>query len=195
LGQQEGVFKTQAGIALVQNGEDADDALKHFKPINYGQDLQLADGLRAHFKDAGQVLSPAMIEVKHTDGDKTRRILFGGALGRSPRPLRRDPVQSFNVDYRLLESTNGDRLHGNDDPPGDLARVINGAIERDGALIIPSLAVRRTQTLLYAIRQLQEQGKVPTLPIFVDSPMACNATEAFKKHKGGYDLRAKTEEL
>ncbi|MDP7397941.1 MAG: MBL fold metallo-hydrolase [Lentisphaeria bacterium] len=176
--------------------EDAEESLKYFKSVNYGQDLVLSERLRFKFKDAGHILGSSMVRatVAGARGSECR-ILFGGDLGRPGQPILRDPVQAFEIDYLLLESTYGDRLHANANPSGDLANVINGAIERKGALIIPAFAVGRTQSLLYTIRKLQDAEKVPTLPIFVDSPMAINATRVFQQNKGDYDLRAKIEQL
>jgi metallo-beta-lactamase family protein len=107
----------------------------------------------------------------------------------------RDPVQVFEVDYLIIESTYGNRLHDQKPPEEELARVINGSQERGGVLVIPSFAVGRTQELLYSIRELEEQGRIPVLPVYVDSPMAIDATAVFERRKGDYDLGAKILEL
>ncbi len=111
------------------------------------------------------------------------------------RPILRDPVQIFEVDYLVLESTYGDRLHDPKPPEEELARVINESVKRGGSLVIPSFAVGRTQELLFCIRELEEQGKIPSLPVFVDSPMAIDTTMVFEKRKGDYNLEAKVLEL
>jgi len=121
--------------------------------------------------------------------------LFSGDLGRPSRPILRDPVQIFEVDYLVLESTYGDRLHNPKPPEEELARVINASVKRGGSLVIPSFAVGRTQELLFCIRELEEQGKIPSLPVFVDSPMAIDTTMIFEKRKGDYNLEAKILEL
>jgi len=174
---------------------DAEQALTQFESVYYGEDLYPADGLRIKFKDAGHILGSSLIDIKNREGEKAKKIVFSGDLGRPGRPILRDPVQVFEVDYLVVESTYGDRLHGQGAPEEELARVINESVERGGTLVIPSFAVGRTQELLYSIRELEEQAKIPTLPIYVDSPMAINATGVFEKRKGDYDLEAKILEL
>lgn len=175
--------------------EDAEKSLTFFKPVYYGEDLFLNGALRVKFKDAGHILGSAVVDMKSTAGKETRRIVFSGDLGRPSRPILRDPVQVFEVDYLVIESTYGNRLHDQHPPEESLARVINGSVERGGVLVIPSFAVGRTQELLYSIRELEEQGAIPSLPVYVDSPMAIDTTEVFEKRKGDYDLAAKVLEL
>jgi metallo-beta-lactamase family protein len=175
--------------------EDAEKALSHFEPLHYGQDFFPLDGLRLKFKDAGHILGSSIVDVKIAQNGELRRIVFSGDLGRPARPILRDPVQVFEVDYLILESTYGNRLHDNNSPGKELARVINQSIERDGVLVIPAFAVGRTQELLYTIRELEEHDRIPSLPVYVDSPMAINATQVFEKRKGDYDLLSKVLEL
>jgi metallo-beta-lactamase family protein len=122
-------------------------------------------------------------------------VLFSGDLGRPSRPILRDPVQVFEIDYLVIESTYGNRLHDQKPPEEELARIINESRERGGVLVIPAFAVGRTQELLYCIRELEEQGRIPVLPVYVDSPMAIDTTQVFEKRKGDYDLGAKILEL
>ena len=175
--------------------EDAENSLKYFYPVFYGHDLFIEDSLRVKFRDAGHILGSAFVDLKATSGKKVRKILFSGDLGRPSRPILRDPVQVFEVDYLVLESTYGDRLHDSKPSEEELALVINESVERGGLLIIPSFAVGRTQELLYSIRELEEQNKIPSLPVFVDSPMAIDTTLVFEKRKGDYNLKAKILEL
>jgi len=175
--------------------EDAENSLKYFDPVFYGQDLFVTDSLRVKFRDAGHILGSSFVDIKNTSNKRIRKILFSGDLGRPSRPILRDPVQIFEVDYLILESTYGDRLHDPKPPEEELARVINESVNRGGLLIIPSFAVGRTQELLFCIRELEEQGKIPSLPVFVDSPMAIDATMVFERRKGDYDLEAKVLEL
>ncbi len=174
---------------------DAEKALESFKPVFYGQNLFVEDGLRVKFKDAGHLLGSSFIDIKVAKGPKARKILFSGDVGKPGRPILRDPVQVYDVDYLVLESTYGDRLHDDVSPRDELARVINESVERGGLLVVPSFAVGRTQTLLYAIRELEEQGDVPTLPIYVDSPMAIDATTIFEKRLTDLNLRTRIEKL
>ncbi|WAC07311.1 MAG: MBL fold metallo-hydrolase [Thermodesulfobacteriota bacterium] len=175
--------------------KDAENSLKYFDPVFYGQDLLVADSLRVKFRDAGHILGSSFIDIKNTSNNRIRKILFTGDLGRPSRPILRDPVQVFEVDYLILESTYGDRLHDSKPPEEELARVINESVKRGGSLVIPSFAVGRTQELLFCIRELEEEGKIPSLPVFVDSPMAIDATMVFEKRKGDYDIESKVLEL
>ena len=175
--------------------EDAEATLKRFEPVYYGKDLFLEDSLRVKFKDAGHILGSAMVDIKCSRGRKASRVLFSGDLGRPARPILRDPVQVFEVDYLVIESTYGNRLHDQKPPEEELARVINESRQRGGVLVIPSFAVGRTQELLYCIRELEEQGRIAVLPVYVDSPMAIDATQVFEKRKGDYDLGSKIQEL
>jgi metallo-beta-lactamase family protein len=175
--------------------EDAEKALAQFSPHYYGQDLFLTDTLRIKFKDAGHILGSSIIDVKTRGAQGTRRFIFSGDLGRPGRPILWDPVQVYEVDYLILESTYGNRLHDSKPSEVELARVINQSVQRGGVLVIPSFAVGRTQELLYFIRELEEQGKIPKLPVYVDSPMAVKATEIFKKRVADYDLEARILEL
>jgi len=175
--------------------KDAENSLKSFDPVFYGQDLFVTDSLRVEFRDAGHILGSAFVDIKNTSNQRVRKILFSGDLGRPSRPILRDPVQVFEVDYLVLESTYGDRLHDPKLPEEELARVINESVKRGGSLVIPSFAVGRTQELLFCIRELEEQGKIPSLPVFVDSPMAIDTTMIFEKRKGDYNLEAKILEL
>jgi metallo-beta-lactamase family protein len=175
--------------------EDAEKALAQFSPHYYGQDLFLTDTLRIKFKDAGHILGSSIIDVKTRGAAGTRRFIFSGDLGRPGRPILWDPVQVYEVDYLILESTYGNRLHDSKPSEVELARVINQSVQRGGVLVIPSFAVGRTQELLYFIRELEEQGKIPKLPVYVDSPMAVKATEIFKKRIADYDLEARIQEL
>lgn len=176
--------------------KDAERVMELFEPLNYGENFYLHDDLRIKFKDAGHILGSSFVEIKTRNGADSRKLLFSGDLGRPERPILRDPVQVFNVDYLVLESTYGARLHSDSRfPQDDLARVINKSVERGGVLVIPAFAVGRTQSLLYDIRELEQLGKIPTLPVYLDSPMAVDATEVFERRKGDYDLQAKILEI
>jgi len=175
--------------------KDAENSLKYFDPVFYGQDLFVTDSLRVEFRDAGHILGSSFVDIKNTANNRIRKILFSGDLGRPSRPILRNPVQVFEVDYLVLESTYGDRLHDPKPPEEELARVINESVKRGGSLVIPSFAVGRTQELLFCIRELEDQGKIPFLPVFVDSPMAIDATMVFEKRKGDYDLESRVLEL
>jgi metallo-beta-lactamase family protein len=175
--------------------EEAEKALSQFEPYHYGEDIFLTDSLRVKFKDAGHILGSSFIDVKSMNDGRANRIVFSGDLGRPARPILRDPVQPFEVDYLILESTYGNRLHQNETPEKDLAAVINASVDRGGVLVIPSFAVGRTQQLLYALRELEEDKEIPSLPVYVDSPMAIDTTTVFENNKGCYGLVAKVLEI
>lgn len=160
--------------------DDAEEALKHFVPLQYGEGFYLSDDFRIKFKDAGHILGSSFIDIKVGQGSSARKIIFSGDLGRPSGKYLRDPVQAFNVDYLVIESTYGDRLHDEADPREALVRIIKESRERGGVLIIPSFAVGRTQTLLFLLRELEEEKKIPELDIYVDSPMAINVTKVFE---------------
>jgi len=174
---------------------DAEITLSRLEPYHYGEDIFLTESLRVKFKDAGHILGSSFVDVKYMREGNPNRIVFSGDLGRPARPILRDPVQPFEVDYLVLESTYGNRLHNNETPEGDLAAVINGSVDRGGVLVIPSFAVGRTQQLLYTLRELEENKDIPSLPVYVDSPMAIDTTTVFEKNKGCYGLVAKVLEI
>jgi metallo-beta-lactamase family protein len=174
---------------------DAEKSLSHFEPYHYGEDIFLNHALRVKFKDAGHILGSSFVDVKYTREGSPKRIVFSGDLGRPERPILRDPVQPFEVDFLILESTYGNRLHNDETPERDLATVINASVDRGGVLVIPSFAVGRTQQLLYTLRELEEDKEIPSLPVYVDSPMAIDTTTVFEKNKGYYDLAAKVLEI
>ncbi|HRS90984.1 MAG TPA: MBL fold metallo-hydrolase [Candidatus Marinimicrobia bacterium] len=175
--------------------EDALQALELFTPIAYGSRLQLDDGVSLTFQDAGHILGSSFIDLRLSIDGEQRRLLFSGDLGRPNQPILRDPHTVFGADYLIVESTYGDRLHGNEDPKEVMARIINESIRRGGVLLIPSFAVGRTQELLYTIRELEEANRIPHLPIYMDSPLAIKATKIFSKNKQDFDLKSKTLEL
>jgi metallo-beta-lactamase family protein len=175
--------------------KNAEHALGMFSPLFYGEGISIGNDVRLKFRDAGHILGSAFVDVKTTKRKKARKILFSGDLGRPERVILRDPVQVFNVDYLVLESTYGNRLHEDVTPHKELANVINRSVERGGVLVIPSFSVGRTQTLLYVIRELEEDGIIPVLPVYMDSPMAIDATDIFRNRIDEQDLAARIQVL
>jgi metallo-beta-lactamase family protein len=171
--------------------EDARTALKLIRTCpNTGEATEVAEGFRAGFHIAGHILgsSLVLVEVEGAGVDaRGRRVLFSGDLGHYDQPIIRDPVRPPACDYMLVESTYGDRLHDPEDPADALARVINEAAERGGPLLIPAFAVGRTQELIYYIRHLEEEGRIPILPVRVDSPMAAAVTQIYQRTREEHD--------
>lgn len=175
--------------------EDAERVLKHFASVYYGEDLFLQDKLRVKFKDSGHLLGSALVDIKCNPGPHAKKILFTGDVGKPGAALLRDIVQAYNVDYLVLESTYGNRLHEDVSPPIELARVICESVERGGVLVVPAFSIGRSQTLLYAIRELEEAGEIPQLPVFMDSPMAIDATKIFEKRLSDLNLKTRVQTL
>jgi metallo-beta-lactamase family protein len=171
--------------------EDARNALDLIEPVaNTGEAIEVAKGIRAGFRIAGHILGSSLVLVEldgaGTDG-KGRRILFSGDLGHYDQPIIRDPVAPPACDYLLVESTYGDRLHDPEKPADALTRIINDAAERNGVVLIPAFAIGRTQELVYLIRELEDQKRIPILPVRVDSPMAAAATVAYSNRREEQD--------
>lgn len=174
---------------------DVDATLPLLHPVHYGDLYQLTQNTRVKFHDSGHILGAAMIDFKTITPSGTRKILFSGDMGRPEIPVLKDPDQVYNVDYLVLESTYGNRLHSDSEPIEELVRVINQSIERSGTLVIPAFSVGRTQTLLYLIRLLEEEGKIPSIPVYVDSPMAIEALQIFEDHIRDFDLYARMQAM
>jgi metallo-beta-lactamase family protein len=171
--------------------EDAENTLSLFRPVYFGEDFFINDHLRIKFKHSGHILGSSLIDIKLLNNGASSKVLFSGDLGQSSRPILRDPVQVYNIDYLILESTYGSRLHEETSPREDLARVINESVERGGVLVIPAFSIGRTQTLLYVLRQLEEAEEIPALPVYVDSPMAIDATKVFEKRISELDIESR----
>ena len=170
---------------------DAYDALDLLKPLpNTGEPFKVAPGIQASFRVAGHILGSSLVllELDQAGEDgKGRRVLFSGDLGHYDQPIIRDPVAPPACDYLLVESTYGDRLHDPEDPKVALARIINDAVQRKAPVLIPAFAVGRTQEIVYLIRELEDEKKIPVLPVTVDSPMAAAATTAYANRRDEHD--------
>lgn len=175
--------------------EDAENTIPLFQPLHYGDHFSLSEHTRVKFHDSGHILGASLIDIKTSKNGSSRKILFSGDLGRPEIPVLKDPDQVYNVDYLILESTYGNRLHNHSDAIQDLVNVINKSMERGGSLVIPAFSVGRTQTLLYLLRQLEEEKKIPIRPVYVDSPMAIKALEVFDAHIHDFDLTARMQKM
>jgi len=188
-------FSKHSPAEPLYNGADAEKTIPLFKSVFYGDIYQLSDNTRVKFHDSGHILGASLIDFKTTKNDTSRKILFSGDLGRPEIPVLNDPDQVYNVDYLILESTYGNRTHSDVDAAADLERVINESRQRGGVLVIPAFSVGRTQTLLYLIRELEEDGKIPKMPVYVDSPMAIEALQIFYNHIQDFDLFARMQKM
>ena len=166
--------------------EDAIGAIDLLVGKPYNEMISPAEGIRIRFIDAGHLLGSASIEIWLTEGSVTRKLVFSGDIGNVNQPLIRDPQYIQEADYVVMESTYGDRSHGPvPDYTASLADVIQKTFDRGGNLVIPSFAVGRTQEMLYFIRQIKEKHMVHghgDFPVYVDSPLAIEATTVFQRH-------------
>jgi len=167
------------------NQNDVTEILNQFVTVSYNREFFLPDGLKCEFYDAGHILGSGIAVIETPD--KTR-IAFTGDLGRAGLPIIRDPKPIPDVDYLVCESTYGNRLHDPIDfAMEELAEIVNKTYNRGGKIIIPSFAVERTQEVIYFLHRLIDEGKIPHIDIFIDSPMASNATTIFRIHQECFD--------
>jgi len=170
--------------------EDALKALKQFKGCDYDKEYNICDGIKISFTDAGHLLGSASISLTVTEDGVEKTIVFSGDLGNRNRPLIRDPGQPSKADYIIIESTYGNRLHGErPDYIAQLTRIIQTTFDKGGNVIIPAFSIGRTQELLYLIRIIKERCLInnrPNFPVYVDSPLAVEATEIYSGMLEGY---------
>ena len=168
--------------------EEAVKSLGSFRAVDESAPLELSPHFTLRFHRAGHILGARMVEVTVRENGTTRKVLFSGDLGRFPQLILYEPEVPDGVDYLLVESTYGDRLHPQDDFRARLANIVQTAAGRGGTVVIPSFAVGRTQELLYLFRELIELGKLSSLPVHVDSPMGIDVTDIYMRHKEEHDL-------
>lgn len=187
------VHSTRHSPALpLYNEKDAEEALKLFDSVNYHKTVRLTPRLSFEFVTAGHILGSCFVRMRIKDeAGEEKTILLTGDIGRYNEPIVRDPSQVEEADYIVLESTYGDRRHPDFDVKAKLAEIINDTSRRGGHILIPAFAVGRTQHLLYLIRELEESGEIPILPVVVDSPMAVSATKLYLRHREEHDLEMK----
>lgn len=164
--------------------EDAERALKLLTPVDFYTDVPIVEGVTLNLYPSGHILGSSFVKLT----DHQTSILFSGDIGRPNDLLMAPPIRIKHADYLVLESTYGDRLHENVDPKIKLAEVINRTIERRGVVVIPVFAVGRAQELLYYIHLLKSAGSIPDVPVYLNSPMAVDATEIFNQHGGEHRL-------
>jgi metallo-beta-lactamase family protein len=170
---------------------DARDALELIRPVpNDATPVSICDGFKASFMVAGHIIGASLVLVE-MDGAKDDgsdlRFLFSGDLGHYDQPIVKDPAPPPACDYLMVESTYGNRLHGDVDSATQMARIINEAAERKGPILIPAFAVGRTQEVLYLIRELEDEKRIPVLPVVVDSPMAASSTQVYSRWTEEHD--------
>ena len=170
---------------------DAARAIMLLQPLGYGRPVTIAPGVTVEFLNAGHLLGSSYARIHDDASGKT--VLFGGDLGRFGRPVLPDPVPVAEADVLLIESTYGDRVHEDDDNGLHLASVINATAARGGKVIIPAFALGRVEELLYWIDRLEEEKRIPVLPVYVDSPMASEVLAEYRKRINELDPEIRSQ--
>jgi len=179
-------------IEPLYDDDDVVNALEHFVSVPYRTTLPIANGVEVTFIDAGHVLGSAITILDVTEGDRKRRIVFTGDLGRANRPILRDPEIAEGADVLITESTYGDRRHdGVEKMEEDLAAVVNRTFKRGGKLLVPSFALERAQEVIFYLKKLRAKGLIPHVPVYVDSPLTVKITDIFKLHPECFDTETR----
>ena len=168
--------------------EEVDPALKLIKSMPRSGPFDLSPEFRVNSYDAGHILGSSSLEFTISEGGKKTVVVFSGDVGRYNQPILNDPTTPpSTADVLICESTYGDREHPDGDPAELLAGIVNRVAKRGGSIVIPAFAIGRTQTFMYYLRQLEDQQRIPRLPVYVDSPMALSATDLYLKYKEDHD--------
>ena len=187
---RKGLSRHKPALPLYEE-EDADRTLELLHQVpNDGNPVDICDGIKASFNVAGHILGASLVLVEmenaRENGDSIR-FLFSGDLGHYDQPILKDPAPPPPCDYLMVESTYGDRLHSEDRSDDELTRIIHDGVKRDAPILIPAFAVGRTQEILYLIRELEDEKRIPVLPVAVDSPMAKQATQVYNRWREEHD--------
>ena len=184
----------QALLEPIYTAQDARDCLKYIEGIRYDVPIQVSEDVKVVFRDAGHILGSAMIEVFAWENGKETKAVFSGDIGNVNQAIVKDPSIIDSADYVIMESTYGNRLHLDSANRVDLlAKAAADAFGRGGNLIIPSFAVERTQDMVYILKILMDEGAIPRTDIYIDSPMAVEATKVFLEHPECFDDEATAE--
>ena len=180
------------GEKPIYEEKDVQKAISLWETVEYDSEITVND-LKVTFKEAGHILGSAMVEITHsTSSGQDKKIVFTGDLGNPPTPLLKDPHKLENANYLIMESTYGDKEHeGRDERKTKVERIIEDTIKNKGVLMIPAFSIERTQELLFELNDLAENGRIPRVPMFLDSPLAIKATAIYKKHEDYYNKEAK----
>lgn len=182
--------KGEALIEPIYTQEDAVRSLNHFITMNYYRRREIVNGVFLTFLDAGHMLGSAIVVLDIIDqaSNRERRLVFSGDLGREGIPIIRDPDTVDGADFLIMESTYGNRTHGSyPDAEKRLETIVKETYHAGGVLIMPAFAVGRTQQIVYSLHRMWENGDIPRLPVYVDSPLAVDATSVFQLHPETYD--------
>jgi metallo-beta-lactamase family protein len=167
---------------------DVDRAMELMRGCDYGDDVEVTDGVSATFHDAGHILGSAIIELRVTDGAEARTIIFSGDLGRDGTPILRDPTRLTHAECVVVESTYGNREHApHEEAIEELVAAVRDVAGDRGVMLIPAFAIGRTQELIWVLDDLVRAGRIPRVPLYLDSPMASKATEVYDEHPEVFD--------
>jgi metallo-beta-lactamase family protein len=184
-GPAEGTTMTRTALYSMA---DVEQTVSQFHAVAYDTELDVLEGVKATFHDAGHILGSAIIELRITDGATSTTIVFSGDLGRCDTPILRDPTPISHADFVLVESTYGNREHGpHEKAIEELATAINEVATDRGVLLVPSFAIGRTQELVWVLDELYRDQRIPRLPLYLDSPMASRASDVYLRHPEDYD--------
>jgi metallo-beta-lactamase family protein len=181
-------YSRHANPHALYTPEDVDPVLRLMKPITRVGEFQVSPEFHFVAYDAGHILGSTSLELTISESGKKIVVIFSGDIGRYNQPILKNPVTpSSKADVLLCESTYGDRDHQSGDAKEALAEVVNRVAKRGGSIVIPAFAIGRTQTFMYYLRELEDQQRIPRLPVYVDSPMALSATDLYVKYREDHD--------
>ncbi|MBI3545663.1 MAG: MBL fold metallo-hydrolase [Gammaproteobacteria bacterium] len=190
LQEEEAAFANRYGFSKhkpaqpLYTRQDAERALAQFQTVEFERDFPLPGDAILYLRRAGHLLGASLVQIRH----KEMTLLFTGDLGRPNDPIMVAPAEVARADYLIVESTYGNRLHDPADPKEKLAEIINRTIKRQGVIVVPAFAVGRAQTLMYLIHLLKTAGTIPDIPVYLNSPMAVNATAVYRRYRGEHRL-------
>jgi metallo-beta-lactamase family protein len=182
-------YSSHAEPVSLYGPDDVDPVLKLLKTMPRSGGFDISPEFHVASFDAGHILGSSSLELTIAEGGKKIVVVFSGDIGRYSQVILKDPTTpSSSADVLICESTYGDREHPDGDPAELLAQIVNRVAKRGGSIVIPAFAIGRTQTFMYYLRQLEDQQRIPRLPVYVDSPMALSATDLYLRHKEDHDL-------
>lgn len=189
LHAKKGKYSRHANPEALYGPDDVDPVLRSLKPMPRSGPFDISPEFHVISYDAGHILGSSSLELTINENGKRTVVVFSGDIGRYDQPILNDPTTPpSKADVLLCESTYGDREHATGDPAEMLAEIVNRVAKRGGSIVIPAFAVGRTQLFMYYLRQLEDQQRIPRLPVYVDSPMALSATDLYLKYKDDHDL-------
>lgn len=181
-------YSRHAQPRALYTAEDVDPVLQRLKPMARSGGFDISPEFHLELFDAGHILGSCSFALTISENGKKTTVVFSGDVGRYDEPILKDPVTPPRADYLLCESTYGDRDHPQGDAASLIADVVNRVAKRGGSIVIPAFAIGRTQTFMYYLRELEDQQRIPRLPVYVDSPMAVSATGLYVRHTEDHDL-------